>query len=223
MDEEVKEEQIFPRIHRAPSVPDKGNSETGRMGAKTSVTYNRGPGLNLVKNLDRDRINPSVHQKESDEFKNKRTSRSKNRSIPKTRSLSPNFWGKGKPSPSKLRGYYPYHVRETIDPEGVDKEMYSGVVSVDFRGRLDVLCAVGSNVARSTSKGPGMGNTIIPGRIIGQKILSKNPLCIVYEAVYLNGIRETLNEDGLRRESNIFSTASSYNEEPLKPLLVRMT
>lgn len=143
----------------------------------------------------------------------------------KPRSLSPNqkFWGNGKNKLSKLRDVYPTHVRGVVEPSDYDKGMYSGVVNVDFRGRLDPLNAVGVNVAKGVPKGGGEGGmVIIPGKVVSQKSLKGRTTGTTYRLVFLNGTEETVNEIMLRHYSAAFASGCMSPDEPLLPLIVRM-
>ena len=140
---------------------------------------------------------------------------------PKHRSLSPNFWGKGKPPLAAMRNDHRFHCRGVAEPSGYDEEKYSGVVTVDIRGRFDPLNAIGTSVAK-TFPSRDDGPTLMPGRVVGQKSLKGRSTGVKYRVIYLNGVEEELNEDALRRYSALFSNASMYNEAPLKPIIVRM-
>lgn len=144
---------------------------------------------------------------------------------PSTRYLSTNqkFRGVGKPKISVLREMYPLHVRGVTEPSDYDKDMYSGVVTIDFRGRLDPLNAMGVNVAKSVQKrGEGGGTMIIPGRVVGQKHLKGRDTGVTYRAVFLDGSEDTFNETMLRHYAGMFSSACMKTEDPLLPLIVRM-
>lgn len=143
----------------------------------------------------------------------------------KTRSLSPNhrFFGRGigKPKLSVLRGKYPAHVRGVDVPSEYDSDKYSGVVTVDFHGRLNPLDAIGTNVAKSFPKDGG-GTDILPGRVVGQVHMKGRLTGVKYRVVYLNGTEEILTEDLFRYQSGVFSSACMRTENPLKPVIVRM-
>lgn len=154
-----------------------------------------------------------------------RSKSAKTKKAPKTRSLSPNqkFRGVGKPKISVLRGMYPLHVRGVTETSGYDKDMYAGVVRIDFRGRLDPLDAMGINVAKSVQKmGEEGGTMIIPGRVVGQKHLKGRNTGVTYRAVFLDGHEDTFDEIMLRHYAGMFSSACMKTEDPLLPLIVRM-
>lgn len=143
----------------------------------------------------------------------------------KPRSLSPNhrFFGRGigKPKLSALRGKYPAHVRGVEGPSEYDSDKYSGVVNVEFHGRLNPLDAIGTNVAKSFPKNGG-GSEILPGRVVGQVHMKGRLTGVKYRVVYLNGTEESLTEEMFRYHAGVFSSACMRTENPLKPVIVRM-
>lgn len=160
-----------------------------------------------------------------------RESRSKTKVIKasktsKPRSLSPNqkFFSNGKTKLSALRGMYPTHVRGVVESSDYDKDLYAGVVNADFGiGRLNVLDAVGVNVAKSFTKVGEEGGTVItPGKVVGQKHLKGRTTGVTYRIVFLNGTTETVNEVMLRHYASVFSSGCMRPEDPLLPIIVRM-
>ncbi len=145
--------------------------------------------------------------------------------VSKPRSLSPNqkFGVNGRTKLEPLRGMYPTRVLGVVEATGFDSMTYSGVVKVDFRGKLDPLDSIGVNVAKSFPRGGEDGGTIItPGKVVGQKHMEGRLTGVKYRIVYLNGTEETVNEEMLRYYSGVFNSACMSTDVPLLPIIVRM-
>ena len=165
---------------------------------------------------DRDGIGASMR-------KSRMTRMNSNRSLfkkDKPRSLSPNHRIRGKPSLSKLREKFPWQVKGTMETSDFDSNEYSGVVNVEFEGRLNVLNAVGIDVAKKDT-GPD-GPILTPGKIVAQKSLKGRTTGMTYRVVYLDGTSEMLDEAKLRHYANVFNIASAQLEDGIKPIIVRM-
>lgn len=157
--------------------------------------------------------------------KTKASRSSKVAKVSKPRSLSPNqkFWGNGKTKLDALRGMYPTHVRGVVEATEFDSRAYSGVVKVDFRGRLDVNDSVGLNVAKNFPQiGDDGGTVIVPGKVVGQKHTKGKLDGVKYRIIYLNGTEETVNEEMLRYHASVFNSACMSTDVPLLPIIVRM-
>lgn len=126
----------------------------------------------------------------------------------------------GKRPLAELEESFPHRVRGSCDScKDEDKKDYSGIVDVDFKGRLDVKNAIGTNIAKCVSGESGFDRQM-PGKIISQRVLSNKKS--VYVAVYLDSTKETLTEERLRHYSGIYTNASLRSGSSIKPLIVRM-
>lgn len=190
-------------------------------GARISSTFADGPGVNVEKRRmeeerERSGIGASMRKSRLSRMNSSKNLLKKD----KPRSLSPNHRFRGKPIISKLREKYPCQVRSTAEPTDFDSKEYSGVVSVEYNGRFDVLNAVGLNVAKKDA-GPD-GPVLTPGRIVSQRSLKGRTTGMTYRCVYLDGTFEVLDESKVRHYANIFNVASARLEDGIKPIIVRM-
>lgn len=183
-------------------------------GANVAPTFGKGPGLNVDRNILR-------HDDEATygTMSSGRGMGLKGKSkVPEARRpLSPSKRFKGKPGVSKMRGYYPSHVRGVSEPSEFDAEEYAGVVKVDLRGRFDILDPVGTDVARA--KDGVDGPLLVPGKVIGVKRLKGRSTGATFRVVYLDGFKEMLDEATLRWYANTFNQASTKVENPIKPII----
>lgn len=136
------------------------------------------------------------------------------------RSLSPPVKKGGKEPLKELRGRMANGVRLVRD---YDEELFSGCVDVEITSRFDALCAVGANVAKGfQDKSDDDQEEILAGRVVGQRVLSRSPLVLMYDVVFSSGVRQACDETTVRKYVDNFSNACMYLDEgALKPIMVQ--
>ncbi len=110
---------------------------------------------------------------------------------------------------------------DAAPPAGFDAERFSGVVRFEFRGRLDCLNAVGTNVSKFVGD-KGRGGRQVPGRIVRQSGPRTPGGKLSYTAIYLDGSSDVLDETYLRHHSALFSNATTSTYGNIKPIVVEM-